>query len=81
MATKSSAALPDFGDACSSHAMSLRLSAAQFDSSFRPSSLCNWEVPRDPSPITRAASPGPTKFVVGDNGHLVRAAPCSIAQF
>ena len=47
--------------------MSLRLSAAQFDSSFRPSSLCNWEVPRDPSPITRAASPGPTKFVVGDN--------------
>ena len=53
--------------------MSLRLSTAQFDSSFRPSSLCNWEVPRDPSPITRAASPGPTKFVVGDNGHLVRA--------
>lgn len=52
--------------------MSSSFHASQFNSSYSPKALCNWEVPatgRDKAPkANHPAANGPTQFVVNDNG-------------
>ena len=59
--------------------MSSSFSASQFNSSYSPKALGNWEVPatgRDRSPkANHPAARGPTQFVVNDNGCALRFTP------
>jgi hypothetical protein len=63
--------------------MSMSLSANQFDSSYRPSRLGNWEVPAATRrAATVARDPlGNTKIIVDDNGHLLPGKSTKGASF
>eukprot|EP00965_Chrysotila_dentata_P257173 6212791-Pleurochrysis_carterae.AAC.2 len=53
--------------------MSTSYSAMQFESSYKPTSLCNWEVPKVTEP--KGASGRKMDFLVDDNGHLLPSVP------
>ena len=55
--------------------MSSSFSAAQFNSAFSPTKLCNWEIPairERKVPKFHPAKTGMTPFIASDNGHLLR---------
>ena len=56
--------------------MSSTFSAFQYEASFAPKRLCNWETPavRAKTPVNKGPG-GRTEFVVDNNGHLLRSAP------
>ena len=55
------------------------MQASQYQNAFTSKKLCNWEVPATERARTPAAkhpaANGPTKFIVSDDGHLLRSSP------
>jgi hypothetical protein len=61
--------------------MSKLYTASQFEASYRPTRLGNWEVPASPRSRVPKARTSTTKFIVDANGHLLPGARTQASSF